>query len=404
MNFDFTSVIDRHGMDATAVEAIGDHKIWGNEPDGPEKGFDFIPMWVADMNFATCPSVTKEIIRRAEHPLFGYYHEPKEWYDRIIQWQSKRHQYKDLRAEYIGYENGVHGLVTSAMNILSRPGDKVLIHRPTYVGFAMDIDYQGRIPVYSDLVKDENGIYRMNFEDMDKKLKENNIHVAVFCSPHNPAGRVWERWELEKAMEVFEKNECYVISDEIWSDIVFDRHQHIPTVMVNDWSREHVVSAYALSKTFNLAGMCGSYHIIYSKYLRDRINAYSFHTSYNEQNVLTMHAFLGAYTEEGERWTNELNQVLEKNCRTMTDYLNSVNGVSVTMPEGTYMLFVDLTDYCRRTGVTQHEILKKGWSVGVGWQDGVPFGGMHHIRINVALPYSRVTEAIDRLKQYVFVK
>ena len=226
--------------------------------------------------------------------------------------------------------------------------------------------------------------------------------MAIFCSPHNPAGRVWERWELEKAMEVFEKNECYVISDEIWADITFAGHKHIPTQMTNEWAKQHTVAAYALSKTFNLAGMTGSYHIIYNKYLRDRIGAYSALTSYNEQNVLTMHAFLGAYSDTGREWVDELDQVLEENCRCMWKFLNSIDGVEASMPEGTYMLFADLTGYCKRTGKTQAEILKAGWDVGVGWQNGVPFGGPCHIRLNVALPLSRVQEACDRLKRFVF--
>lgn len=402
MKYDFTSIIDRVGKDSTAVESVG-IKRWGNEPDAPKEGFDFIPMWVADMNFATCPAITDSIRKRLEHPLFGYYMTTPKFYQGIIDWQTSRHGYQDLKPEYISYQNGVHGCITSAMNVLTQPGDCVLIHRPTYVGFAMDIEYQGRTPIYSDLVKDENGVYRMDYEDMDAKLKAYNIHVCVFCSPHNPAGRVWEQWELEKAMEVFERNQCYVISDEIWADITYSGHPHTPSTMVNEWARNHVISIYALSKTFNLAAMCGSYYVIYDKYLRDRISKYAMLTSYNEQNILTMHAFYGAYSQEGHAWVDELNSVLEANCRYVCDFLNSIDGIEVTMPEGTYMLFPDLTGYCARTGKTQAEILKAGWEVGVGWQNGIPFGGSCHIRLNVALPFSRVKEACDRLAKYVFV-
>ena len=261
MKYDFTSIIDRRGKDAKAVEGIG-HKVWGNEPDAPKDGFDPIPMWVADMNFATCPSVPAAIIERAKHPLYGYFSASDVYYEKIIQWQTERNGFRDLKREYIGYENGVHGCVTSAVQTLTAPGDKVLLHSPTYVGFAADVEYLGRTSVYSPLKKDENGVWRMDYEDMDAKLKANNIHLAIFCSPHNPAGRVWERWELEKAMEVFEANQCFVISDEIWADITYTGHPHTPTLMVNDWAREHTVAVYAPSKTFNLAGLVGSYHII----------------------------------------------------------------------------------------------------------------------------------------------
>lgn len=402
MKYDFTSIIDRRGKDALAVENIG-HKTWGNEPDAPKEGFDPIPMWVADMNFATCPSVPAAIIERAKHPLYGYFSASDVYYEKIIQWQTERNGFRDLKREYIGYENGVHGCVTSAVQTLTAPGDKVLLHSPTYVGFAADVEYLGRTSVYSPLKKDENGIWRMDYEDMDAKLKANNIHLAIFCSPHNPAGRVWERWELEKAMEVFEANQCFVISDEIWADITYTGHQHIPTLMVNDWAREHTVAVYAPSKTFNLAGLIGSYHIIYNKYLRDRVTAHGDNTHYNEMNVLSMHALIGAYSDEGREWVSELLQVLEGNCKYACDHIRQhYDGVDVSMPQGTYMLFLDLTDYCRRTGKTLDQVIKAGWDVGVAWQDGRAFHGPCHIRMNLASPLSRIQEAFHRLDKYVF--
>ncbi len=402
MKYDFTSLIDRQGKDALAVEMVG--KVhWGNEPDLPKEGFDFIPMWVADMNFATCPAVTEAILRRAQHPLFGYFVPSQAYYDGIIRWQSRRNGHRDLQREFIGYENGVHGCVTSAVETLSAPGDRILLHSPTYVGFANDVEGLGRVSVYSPLRKDEAGVWRMDYEDMDAKLKRYNIHLAIFCSPHNPCGRVWERWEIQRAMEVFAANECLVISDEIWSDITYQGHKHIPTQLVSDWAREHTVAAYAPSKTFNLAGLVGSYHIIYNKYLRDRVRAKGESTHYNEMNVLSMHALIGAYSPEGEAWTAELLRVLEGNARYACDYIKAhFPGVEVSMPQGTYMIFLDCTEYCRRTGRTIGEVIKAGWDVGVGWQDGRKFQGPCHIRMNLALPLSRVQEAFRRLDEYVF--
>ena len=403
MQFDFTSIIDRRGKDATALESIGHRELWPSIPDAPKEGFDPIPMWVADMNFATCPAVPAAIIERAKHPLYGYFFPSDAYYQAIIDWQTERNGFRDLKREYIGYENGVHGCVTSAVETLSAPGDKILLHSPTYVGFAADVEGLGRTSVYSPLKKDENGVWRMDYEDMDRKLKENHIHLAIFCSPHNPAGRVWERWELEKAMEVFEVNQCYVISDEIWADITYTGHQHTPTLMVNDWAREHTVAVYAPSKTFNLAGLIGSYHIIYNQYLRDRVTAHGDATHYNEMNVLSMHALIGAYSDEGREWVSELLQVLEGNCKYACDHIRQhYDGVDVSMPQGTYMLFLDLTDYCRRTGKTLDQVIKAGWDVGVAWQDGRAFHGPCHIRMNLASPLSRIQEAFHRLDKYVF--
>jgi len=402
MKYDFTSLIERRGKDALAVDNIG-RKVWGNEPDAPKEGFDAIPMWVADMNFATCPAVTDAIIKRAQHPLFGYFFPTDEYYNSIISWQTKRNHFAGLKREYIGYENGVHGCVTSAVETLSAPGDKILIHAPAYVGFLSDVEGLGRTSVYSRLKLDENGIWRMDYEDMDAKLKENNIHLAIFCSPHNPAGRVWERWELEKAMEVYAANECYVISDEIWADITYTGHQHIPTLMVNDWAREHTIAIYAPSKTFNLAGLIGSYHIIYNKYLRDRVSAHAAATHYNEMNVLSMHALLGAYSAEGEEWTGELLQVLEGSAKYAYEHIKShYKGIEAAMPQGTYMLFLNCTQWCEAHKKTLDELLKAGWDVGVAWQDGRMFQGPCHIRMNLASPFSRIQEAFDRLDKYVF--
>ena len=403
MQYDFTSLIDRRGQDALAVESVGGEKTWAAIPDAPKEGFDLIPMWVADMNFATCPAIPAAIIQRAKHPLYGYFSPRDAYFQSILDWQTERNGFVGLKREYTGCENGVHGCVTSAVKALSAPGDKILLHAPTYLGFASDVEGLGRTSVYSPLTRDEQGVWRMDFEDMDRKLRENHIHLAIFCSPHNPTGRVWERWELEKAMEVFEANQCLVISDEIWADITYTGHRHIPTLMVNDWAREHVVGIYAPSKTFNLAGLIGSYHIIYSAYLRDRVTAEGGSTHYNDMNVLSMHALLGAYSQEGRVWTGELLQVLERNCRYAYEHIRDhYDGVSAAMPQGTYMLFLDLTDYCARTGKTLDQVIQAGWDVGVAWQDGRAFNGPCHIRMNLALPLSRVQEAFRRLDQYVF--
>ncbi|MCR5417232.1 MAG: aminotransferase class I/II-fold pyridoxal phosphate-dependent enzyme [Pseudobutyrivibrio sp.] len=403
MKYDFTSVIDRKGMDATAFDSVGKRK-WGFEPEAPEDGFDFIPLWVADMNFATCPEITKRIIERASHPLFGYFNYSDEYYQSIIDWRQADGYHQDLKFENIGYENGVHGFLSSAVEVLTKPGDYILLHSPVYVGFKSDVEGLGRHSVYSPLVQDENGVWRMDYEDMDKKIKEFNIKTAIFCSPHNPTGRVWTKDELEKAMQVFESNDVTVLSDEIWADLVFEGHKHIPTQCVNEWAKNNVVAAYAPSKTFNLAGLVGSYHIIYNEKLRKAIRKHGLKTHYNEMNVLSMHALNGAYSQVGREWMGELIQVLEENARWAYEYIkNTFSGVDCSMPEGTYMMFLDCSEYCKKTGKSLDDVLKAGWRVGVGWQDGRKFEGPCHIRLNLASPKSRLEEAFDRMKTYVFI-
>ena len=401
MKYDFTSIMDRRGKDAIAVDGLGTSP--GFTPDAPKPGFDAIPMWVADMNFPTVPTIQQAILERVQHPAFGYFQPTPAYYDAICRWQQVRNGVSGLSAADIGYENGVLGGVISALTAFAAPGDGVLLHSPTYIGFTNCVTNNGYRIVHSPLVRDEAGVWRMDYEDMDAKLKANKIHVAIFCSPHNPCGRVWERWEIEKAMEIYRANDCLVISDEIWSDILLNGHRHIPTQSVSEDARNRTVALYAPSKTFNLAGLVGSYHIIYNPYLRDRVTAKSSKSHYNEMNVLSMHALIGAYRPEGEEWVDELCEVLSGNINFACDYIaDRFPGVQVSKPQGTYMLFLDCTQWCDRHGKTIDWVEKAGWDVGVAWQDCRMFHGPCALRMNLALPLSRVQEAFDRLDRYVF--
>ena len=398
MKYDFTTIMDRSGKDAIAVDVI---PFAGAEV---EEGFDRIPMWVADMNFATVPTIQEHIVNRVGHPAFGYFNPSEEYYDSIIRWQKERNQVDGLTAEAIGYENGVLGCVAAATQAFTAPGEAVLLHSPTYIGFTHVFEDNGRKMVLSDLVQDENGVWRMDYEDMDKKLKEHKIHFAVFCSPHNPTGRVWEREEIEKAMEVYRRNDCVVISDEIWSDLILQGHKHIPTQSVSEDAKNRTIAIYAPSKTFNLAGLIGSYHIIYNPYLRDRVRKQSALSHYNSMNVLSMHALIGAYKDEGYEWVDELREVLSGNVDFAYQYiLDHFEGVKLAKPQGTYMLYLDCEEWCKKKGITIDELIKAGIRVGVIWQDGRPFHRPYAIRMNLALPRARVEEAFRRLTKYVFV-
>lgn len=402
MKYDFTSILERQGKDAIALDMVGDEHGWGL--GSPKEGFDVIPMWIADMNFPVVPSVQKAIVDRVNHPVFGYFTASDDYYNAIIDWQRKRNGVEGLTKECIGYENGVLGGVASAVTSYASPGDAVLLHSPTYIGFTGTLNNNGYKIVHSPLVKDENGVYRMDYEDMDRKIKEHKIHVVIFCNPHNPTGRVWEREELERAMEVYRANDCVVISDEIWSDIMLNGHKHIPLQLINEDARQRVIALYAPSKTFNLAGLIGSYHIIYNPALRDRVRAKGSKPHYNDMNVLSMHALIGAYREEGHEWLEELKEVLSGNINYGCDFIaKNFEGVEVTKPEGTYMLFLDCTKWCEAHGVTIDELIKRGHDVGVIWQDGRLFNGPCAIRMNLASPLSRIEEAFERLKKYVFI-
>ena len=401
MTYDFTSILDRAGKDAVALDGLGDGD--GVAPGAPKAGFDPIPMWVADMNFPAAPSVREAIARRLEHPTYGYFEPRPEYFEAIIRWHRERNGVTGLRPEHIGYENGVLGGVISALNVICSRGDNVLVHSPTYIGFTGSLKNNGYNIVHSPLIRDEAGVWRMDFADMEEKIVRNNIHAAIFCSPHNPCGRVWEAWELETAMAIFERHRVTVVSDEIWSDIILRGGRHIPTQSVSDYARSHTVALYAPTKTFNLAGLVGSYHIIYDPVLRDRVDKESSLNHYNTMNVLSMHALIGAYGEEGGRWADELCQVLTENVDYACDFIRDrLPGLECFRPEGTYMLFVDCAKWCAAHGKTIDEVERAAWDVGVALQDGRMFHGPCHLRINLALPKSRVEEAFARLEKYVF--
>ncbi len=401
MKFDFTTVMDRRGMDATAVDSVLANAPFC--PGAPREGFDVIPMWVADMNFPTCPSILRAMRERLEHPSFGYFSVREEYYDAVINWQRERNGITDLSPQDIGYENGVLGGLASVLRAFAVPGENILVHSPTYIGFTSTIGNAGYRIVLSDLVRDADGVWRMDYEDMDRKIRENRIHCAVFCSPHNPCGRVWEKWELEAALEVYRKNDCIVISDEIWSDIILDGHRHIPLQSVNADAAQRVVGLYAPTKTFSLAGLVGSYHIIKNPMIRDRVRASAAATHYNSVNLLSMYSLIGAYSGEGMEWTDELCAVLGGNVEYAYSHIKEkYGGIDLAKPEGTYMLYLDCTEWCEKNGRPVDELLRAGWDVGVAWQDGRPFHGKNSIRVNLALPMSRVEEAFGRLDRYVF--
>ena len=401
MKYDFTSIMERKGMDALAVDSLG--RAPGLAPDPPENGMDVIPMWVADMNFPACPTIPEAIINRAKEPHYGYFEPRQEYYDSIIRWHETRNGVTELKKEHIKYENGVLGGVVSALNVFCSKGDKVLVHSPTYIGFTKSLSNNGYHIVHSQLVQDNAGIWRMDFADMEEKLKEERIHAAIFCSPHNPCGRVWERWEIEQFMELCKKYDVFVVSDEIWSDIILTGHKYIPTQSVSEDARMRTAAFYAPSKTFNLAGLVGSYHIVYNKWIQDRMVKESSLSHYNDMNLLSMYGLIGAYQPEGYQWADELCQVLTENVNYACQYISEhFQGVSVSRPQGAYLLFLDCSQWCKLHECDIEHVERAAWKVGVAVQDGRMFHGPCHLRMNLALPLSRVQEAMHRLDKYVF--
>ncbi len=402
MKYDFTSIIERKGMDSIAVDAVYDSD-GSFAPRKPKGDFDVIPMWVADMSFKTAPCVVDAIKKRLEHQIFGYLSPYDRYYDAIINWHKERNGVDYIEKKHIGHLNGVLGGVVAAASVFCSKGDNILIHSPTYVGFNHSLIDSGYNLVRSPLVLDEGGVLRMDFEDMEQKIIKHKIHTAVFCSPHNPSGRVWERWEIEKAMELFKKHDVFVISDEIWADLTLYNNQHIPTQSISEDAKMRTVALYAPSKTFNLAGLVGSYSVVLNPRIKDRFDKEVSLPHLNGMNVLSMHGLLGAYTKDGQEWVDELREVIAGNVDFACDYIEKhFDGVEFSKPQGTYMLFLDCTKWCEKRNKTIEDVLNSAWDVGVAVQSGKQFCGNCHVRVNLALPLEKLKEAFDRLDKYVF--
>ncbi len=398
MTYDFETRPERLGKDALALDSIGS----GWAPDAPRDGFPVIPMWVADMNFVSFPGIQDAMSRRIREPHFGYFTPRDEYYQGIIDWQRTRNGVEGLKKENIGHENGVLGGVVSALNTICSKGDNVLLHSPTYIGFTGALSNNGYNMVLSKLKEDGDGILRMDFDDMERKIEENHIHALVFCSPHNPCGRVWTQDELKELSDLCERHDVTVVSDEIWSDIIMPGNKHIPTQSATEYLHWNTIALYAPSKTFNLAGLVGSYHVIYDRRLRDRMEKEGSLSHYNSMNVLSMYALIGAYTKEGMAWTDQMCRTIDRNMDVAVNALQAIEGVKARKAQGTYMLFPDFTEWCEKHNRSMDELEKACWDVGVALQDGRAFHGEHSLRINLAIPTLYVQEALDRLKRYVF--
>ena len=260
MKYDFTTLLNRKGHDALALDVL---PIKDVEVD---PNFSTIPMWVADMNYPVFENIQKQMFERIKEPHFGYFEMPEDYYKAIQFWQKETHGI-DVEKEAIGYENGVLGILSSALEAFSASGEPILVQSPCYIGFIHTLNNLGRKIIDSPLKKEDN--WAMDYEDIEKKIIKHNIHFAIFCSPHNPTGRVWKKEEIQRFMDICKKHDVLVFSDEIWSDLVRKENTHIPTQSISEDAKKRTIAAYAPSKTFNLAGLVGSYHIVYDKYLRD---------------------------------------------------------------------------------------------------------------------------------------
>lgn len=390
MSYNFNEIFKREGTGSVKWDKPRNEK-------NPfyTKAENMIPMWIADMDFATPECVIEAITNRCKHPLFGYFSPEQNYYDAIKHWQTSSFDVTyQLDQSTIMYQNSVLGAVSTFVSCYTLPNDNVLLNSPTYNMFMNIIKSLGRNVCPSALVLDDNDIYRLDFEDIEAKIVENNISTYIFCSPHNPTGRVWEKWELEKVIEICDKHNVKILSDEVWSDLVFSG-KHTTILSVNEVAQKISTAVYSTSKTFNLAGISSAYSITLNQDMKEKLFAFSKSTFYNSPNILSCYALIGAY-EGGADWVDELKKYIRINQEYVVNYINdNFKDVHAYLPEGTYLVWVDFTK-CNKDFDEIYSNLKE---LGVLPNNGKDYLMDKFLRLNVGCPYSYCVESMERFSK-----
>lgn len=356
---------------------------------------DLLPMWVADMEFKTPECVREALARRVEHGVFGYTIVPDSFYEAVIDWERTHHGF-EVKKDWIRLSPGVVSALYWAISMYTEPGDAVAIMTPVYYPFSNAIRDCGRTLVTSDLAYDgETGVFTVDFEDFEKKIAENGVKLFILCSPHNPASRVWTEEELERMLEICERHDVLVVSDEIHHDLTFGGHEHIPTATVAGGKYAHrVVTACAASKTFNLATCLTSTIIIPDEGLRRTWDEFTNIYNHVEVNVFGITA-VEAALRGGEQWYQDLKRLIEANARTVERGLAEFPGVVVTPLEGTYLQFVNLRSYVPAEHM--HEFIQDRCKIAVDYGEWFGEGWDGFIRLNLGTTPQLVAKTVEIL-------
>lgn len=363
--------------------------------DGLEELFgerDLLAMWVADMDFE-CPQSVKNVLQeRTAHNVYGYGIVPESYYQAFINWEREVHGYR-VEKEWIEVLPGVVVGFFWAINIFTKPEDACMILTPLYGPFQDSIRTTGRTLVESKLIE-ENGVYRMDMDDIEAKMKAHEVKIFFLCSPHNPVGRVWRREELSGITELCRKYDVLLISDEIHQDIIPGEHPQIPTATVSDYRKR--ITLTAPSKTFNLAGCQNAFAIIEDEAMRMQWQQYRRTIGINDGNIFGYLAAEAAYNG-GRDWLDSLNAVIRENFVYFRDaLLQNAPKLVISPLEGTYLAWVDFGAYVPHAELETFFCEKCRLAVNVGDRFAL-LPGDTHVRINLATPIEQVEEAVRRI-------
>jgi cystathionine beta-lyase len=388
-NINFDEIVDRRDTDCLKYD-------FAKRRGKPE---DVLPLWVADMDFKTSSLILDEIHKRTDHGIFGYT-EPRESYFNAVSGWLKKHHNLDIKPNWIVKTPGVVFALAMAVKAFSREGESVLIQQPVYYPFTEVVVDNKRKLVSNDLVLGDDGKYHIDFDDFENKIKENNIKLFLFCSPHNPVGRVWNIDELKRIAEICIKYNVIVFSDEIHEDFTFEGYVHTPLFNADERMRDYCITATSPAKTFNLAGLQISNIIIADSKLRHAFKKEIAAAGYSQLNTMGIVACEAAYTY-GEEWYLALKKYLKENLDFTREYIKKyLPKIKLIEPEGTYLIWLDFRELGLKEDELEDLILHKAKL----WLDsGAIFGtvGEGFERINIATSRAVLKEALDRIKNAV---
>lgn len=385
MKYNFDKEIDRKGTNTIKIDRL--KGMFGRD--------DLIPLWVADMDFLSPPAITDAMLKRTEHGVFGYTLPSEGYYSSIINWLSSRHNYK-VTQEELTFVPGVVKAFAFAMDVFTKEGDNVIIQPPVYHPFRMVTEDLKRNVVNNPLVLD-NGDYKIDFDGLRKIVAEKECKMLIFCSPHNPVGRVWNKEELTELAEICYDNNVLVISDEIHSDFALFGNKHIPFATVSEKARNNSITLMAPSKTFNIAGIVSSFAIIHNAEIKDKYLSFLTPRELDKGTIYAYTATEAAYSKGGE-WLEQAIEYIEGNIKFVDKYLNdNIPQIKVINPESMFLLWLD----CRELGLSHNEIVNLFVNKAkLALNSGIMFGpgGEGFMRLNVGVPQAVLKAAMDKLK------
>jgi len=359
---------------------------------------DVIPLWVADMDFQTAQPIINACVEKAMEGIWGYTYRPDSYFDAILGWQFRRHGWK-IDKEKVSWSLGVVPALSSIVKVFTRKGDSIMIQTPVYSEF-YDITEAWERNVVENQLVEQDGKWTIDFADFEEKAKDPNVKIFLLCSPHNPLGIVWTKEQLQKMFEICHANDVLMVSDEIHSDLVFHGKKHIPTAMISETARDHVISCISGTKTFNLAGLQASTNVFPNLEMKAAFDKFWMNLDIHRNNAFSSVAMEAAFNE-GEEWLEQLLPYLSENFEFIRDYCEKyIPKIKPNVPDATYLVWLD----CRELGMN-NERLRKFMieEAKLGLNEGYTFGRSlsGYMRLNAACPRSVLEIAMKQLEDAV---